>query len=109
MSNEITPAIIFQNIAKRIAKNASLGDINAVFQFNLTGDNGGTWAVDLKSDPPNVSDGEADAANCTISMTDEDFVALATGSLNATSAFMQGKVKVEGNMMLAMKLQKLMG
>lgn len=41
---------------------------------------GGTWAVDLKSDPPNVSDGEADAANCTISMTDEDFVALATGS-----------------------------
>ena len=38
----------------------------------------------------------------------EDWVAIATGKMNATSAFMQGKIKVKGDMSMAMKLQSLL-
>ena len=50
-------------------------------------------------------DGDAD---CTIMMTLEDFQSIAAGSLDATSAYMQGKLKVEGDMGIAMKLQPLL-
>ncbi len=43
----------------------------------------------------------------TMGMSDSDFVAMFTGQLDATSAFMSGKLKIKGNMALAMKLQKL--
>jgi len=38
-------------------------------------------------------------------MAEDDFVALAAGKLNAMQAFMKGKLKISGNMMLAQKLQ----
>ena len=38
----------------------------------------------------------------------EDWVSIATGKMNPTSAFMQGKIKVKGDMSLAMKLQTLL-
>ena len=49
--------------------------------------------------------GESD---CQMTMSPEDFVSMFQGKLNATSAFMSGKLKIEGNMMLAMKLEQLM-
>ncbi len=51
--------------------------------------------------------GTVEDADCTITMADDDFVAMAGGKLNAMAAFAQGKIKVEGNPMLATKLQSL--
>lgn len=48
-------------------------------------------------------------AQCTMSMDCEDFVKMFKGQLNPTQAFMSGKLKIKGDMMLAMKLEKLMG
>ncbi len=47
----------------------------------------------------------SEKADCIIAISDDDYVALMSGKLNAQSAFMQGKIKIQGNMMLAMKLQ----
>lgn len=46
-------------------------------------------------------------ADCTITMADSDLLALMTGKMNPQSAFFQGKLKIAGNMGLAMKLQNL--
>ncbi|MFN4272572.1 MAG: SCP2 sterol-binding domain-containing protein [Aliihoeflea sp.] len=61
----------------------------------------------LLIDGANVSteDGPAD---CTITMSKDDFEALVSGDLNPTAAFMQGKLKVDGDMSVAMKLSQLL-
>lgn len=48
-------------------------------------------------------------AGCTMILDSDDFIKLFTGQLNPTQAFMAGKLKIKGDMMMAMKLEKLMG
>ena len=78
--------------------------INAIYQFKVTGDEGGDWYVDLTAEPPEVSAGVHDQAKCTITVGDADFVDIVSGKLNAQMAFMSGKLKIAGDMGLAMKL-----
>ncbi len=51
--------------------------------------------------------GEDNDADCTISVTKDDFIALASGNLDPMMAFMSGKLKVAGDMSVAMGLQKI--
>lgn len=105
-----TPKEFFENtVAERLKSNpAEAKQINAVYQFELSGEGGGTWVVDLKSDPPSVKAGPSPDAQCTISMSAQDFMAVVEGKLNAQMAFMQGKLKIKGDMGLAMKLNKIL-
>ena len=107
--SDLTPKEIFEEkIAKNIADDPETAKaIDAVYQFNIEGPDGGTWTVDLQE--CEVYEGEADDAQCTIFCTDEDFVAMQDGSLPAMQAFMQGKLRIEGDMALAMKLQQVLG
>ena len=52
--------------------------------------------------------GSAPDAKCTVSATDQDFLAIVNGRLNAQMAFMSGKLKIQGDMGLAMKLQQIL-
>ncbi len=100
-------ALVFAEMQKRIERNPALAQrMNAVFQFNIAGESGGAWVVDLK-ETPGVRAGAHGAADVTITMQDGDFVAMTSGNLNPMSAFAQGKIKVQGNVMLASKLQQL--
>lgn len=80
--------------------------INATYKFEITGENGGIWTVDLKSDPPTCKEIDSDA-ECTIIVGDKDFVDIVNGKLNPQMAFMTGKLKVKGNMAHALKLQQI--
>merc|ERR1719223_1855524 len=62
----------------------------AIFQFDI-----GNGAADF---------GENPKADCTITISDADFVAMSEGKLDGMQAFMGGKLKIKGNMMLAQKL-----
>ena len=82
---------------------------NAIYVFNLSGDDGGTWTLDFKKDEDFVSEGDSDDAECTVTMSDSDFVDMWNGDLNPAQAFMMNKISIEGNMGLAMKLQNFIG
>ncbi|NOZ85881.1 MAG: SCP2 sterol-binding domain-containing protein [Deltaproteobacteria bacterium] len=103
--------IFEKNIPENLTKNAEkLSGINAMYQFIITGDQGGEWVVDLtKPDGGEVREGKDDAAQCTLTISDQNFVDLYTGKLNGQMAFMTGKLKVAGNIGLALKLQNIMG
>ena len=64
----------------------------------------GSVLVDGKSVPNTVTDGAGKNADCTISVSLETFEKMVKGELDGTSAFMQGKLRVAGDMGLAMKL-----
>lgn len=102
-------ADVFEKIKAALAANPSAADsLNAVFQFNVTGDNGGTWVIDARPGQAGVSEGPSDDAQCQITIADSDWIALTTGKANPMNMFMMGKVKISGDMGLAMKLQGLL-
>merc|ERR1712190_322846 len=78
----------------------------AVFQFVIS-DAGpeGKFILDLKNGSGSAGVGEDPKADCTITIADADMVAMAEGKLDGMQAFMGGKLKIKGNMMLARKLQ----
>jgi sterol carrier protein 2 len=63
--------------------------------------------VDVKNGKGSVTNDTDKKADCTIAMGDENLLALMTGKMNPQTAFFQGKLKITGNMGMAMKLQSL--
>ena len=102
----MTPADIFKEMPSQLDANAAKG-VNATIQFNLSGDNGGQWYVAIKDGTAAVSEGTAPSANMTMTMAAHDYVDMTTGKLNGQMAFMSGKLKISGDMGLAMKMQTL--
>lgn len=101
----MTPKDIFENqIAKRAPE---VNHIDAVFQFNITGDDGGQWVVDLTEGK--VHEGTADSPDCTIKVSDENFVKMVKGEVPGPQLFMTGQLEIAGNMGLALKLGEVLG
>ena len=80
--------------------------ISAIIKFNF-GDEG-VIRIDGKASPTVVDNDDSDA-DCTINVALADFQAIADGSLNPQMAFMTGKLRVEGDMALAMQLGQILG
>ena len=82
--------------------------IGAKYQINITGDGGGEWYIDVSDSGPKTEKGNPGGADCTITISTEDFQKLHENpQANGMQLFFAGKLKVAGNQMLAMKLQKL--
>jgi putative sterol carrier protein len=83
--------------------------IAAVYQFQISGPDGGAWIVDCTAPGGKVSAGTSPDARCTVSATDQDFLGIVSGKLSPQMAFMSGKLKIQGDLGLAMKLQLIIG
>ena len=83
------------------------GNMNAVLQFDLSGDGGGQWVAKIADGKLTVDKGTTPSPNLTLTMSATDYVAMINGKLNPMTAFMQGKVKVKGETPLLMKMQKM--
>ncbi|XP_043832746.1 hydroxysteroid dehydrogenase-like protein 2 isoform X3 [Dromiciops gliroides] len=97
----------------KILKTALSEDIvkatQAVYLFELSGEDGGTWYLDLKNNGGNAGSGQpSEPVDVVMTMTTSDFVKMFSGKLKPTMAFMSGKLKIKGNMALAIKLERLM-
>ena len=80
--------------------------INATFQLNIDG--AGDWFIDCTDSGPSCVAGKGDSPDVTIEVTAEDFQALHENpQANGMQLFFTGKLKVQGNQMLAMKMSKL--
>jgi len=81
--------------------------MNSVIQFNLSGDGGGSYYVAIKDGACSVHEGTHASPNMTMTMAAQDYVDMISGKLNGQMAFMSGKLKIAGDMGLAMKMQSL--
>ena len=89
---------ITEQLRERFGEDSGL---DATFKFDF-GDAGAIF-VDAAS-VPHVISNEGDDADCTISISLDDFREMASGELSPTAAFMMGKLKIDGSMSIAMKL-----
>ena len=104
-----TPQEIFDEMGSRLEQDSSkIQGMNATYQFDLTGDDGGQWYATVADGSGKIAQGTAENPNITITMASSDFVDLAQGKLDGTMAFMSGKLKIKGDMGLAMKLQNVL-
>jgi putative sterol carrier protein len=83
------------------------GNLRATYQFNLSGDGGGDWAVTVAEGICTVVEGQAEKPELTIGMDADDFARMISGELQPMVAFMQGKIKLQGDTSLALRLQEL--
>jgi putative sterol carrier protein len=93
----------FEGLEARIDSSKTAGMTNS-YVFEIDGS--GTWKVDVQDGRLSVTEGGGDA-DATISASEETFEKVASGDLNATTAYMTGKLKVKGDIAAAMKLQRL--
>lgn len=85
------------------------GDMDVIVQFDLSGDGGGQWYVNIADGACSVEKGAAESPKATIQMEASDYVDMTTGELNPMAAFMSGKVKVQGDLNTVMKIQQVFG
>ncbi len=84
------------------------GTTNATIAFDLSGADGGKWWVHIHDARAESGKGEPPSTpNLTLLADSGDWVKIMTGKLDGTAAFMQGKLKIKGDMGLAIKMQSL--
>lgn len=100
---EYTVEELVRNHEKAFQPDKAAG-VDAVIQYILTGDDGGDWIVTIKDGKCVVTEGKAENPTVTLTSDAHDFADVLLGKANGMQYFMQGKVKLAGDLNLAMKL-----
>jgi len=98
----------FEEMKGKFNADAAAG-MNAVFQYCIDGEGGGEWNCAVADGTLTVSEGTHDDPNVTLTMAPSDFIDIVNGKLNGQMAFMSGKLKIAGDMSLAMKIGTIFG
>lgn len=105
----VAPQEVLEKLVHRINENAGrLGIERATFQFVLTGERGGAWVVSLANGLAELREGRAEQPDLTVELSEADFQEMVAGRLGALAAFMSGRLRVRGDLGLAMRLQPLL-
>ncbi|XP_017009640.2 hydroxysteroid dehydrogenase-like protein 2 [Drosophila takahashii] len=99
---------LFQKIESLLSPEI-VAKTQAVFQFNISGAEQGTWFLDLKNGSGSCGSGTPPATpDATLTMNSNNFFDMFSGKLKAAPAYMTGKLKISGDFQKALKLEKLM-
>ncbi len=99
-------ADIFAQMPNVFQKDKAAG-IDAVFQYDLAGDNGGQWFVAVKDQTLTVEKGKHPNPTTTLAMSAQDFLDMTAGKLNPMTAYTSGKLKIAGDLMKSQLIAKL--
>ncbi|KHL68936.1 MULTISPECIES: SCP2 sterol-binding domain-containing protein [Pseudomonas] len=99
-----TVADIIQSMQSKFNPSAAAG-LDLVFQFNI--EDGENYALVVKDGTCAVEQGENPNANVTLILDTDTLKGITSGETDGMQAFMAGKLRAEGDMMLAMKLSEL--
>jgi putative sterol carrier protein len=102
----MTAAELFSALSERLNRAAASG-INKTLQWNITDVEPGVWALEIRDGVGTLIPGGVDRPDTTFTTSEATWVAIAEGRQDAMRAFMTGKLKVKGDMMLAMKVPSL--
>lgn len=95
----------FEALEPKINENpARLGGMNCVYRFDIGEE---SYSVCIREGRATVEKGGTTAAHCTVMMSRENFLDLIAGRINPQVAFLTGKLKVAGDMTLALKLGEI--
>lgn len=83
--------------------NAAKG-LNAIFQFNITGDDGGMWHLTVKDGACELQEGQHSIPTVSLTMTGTTWLSIVNKKMNAMQASMSGRLKTVGSMMMAQKI-----
>jgi putative sterol carrier protein len=93
----------FEQMSSRFKADRAAGT-SAVIQYDVSGEGGGTWNAMIKDGACIVKEGAAATPNLTLQIGAQDWLDMLTGKQNGQMLFMSGKLKIKGDMGLAMKL-----
>ena len=93
----------FDQMASRFKADRAAGT-NAVVQYDIGGDGGGTWHAVIKDGTCAVAPGAGTNPSLTLQMSAQDWLDMTSGKQSGQMLFMSGKLKLKGDMGLAMKL-----
>lgn len=104
--SEITARDVIAGMKDHFDEGAARG-VTAAVVYQLTGEGGGTWTLRVKDGVLEVDEAIASdpAPSATIDMAAEDFVQVALGNMNPMQGFMSGKIKIQGDLLLAQRFQ----
>ncbi len=80
--------------------------VNTRIQFNLSGEGGGMWIVNIADGKCTVEQGQIENPAATITANAEDYLAIAQGQMDPVKAFMGGKLSVKGDMGMMMRFMQ---
>ena len=101
--SEITLRELMARMPKAFLPEKAEG-VEAVVQYHLSGDEGGDWVITIADGACTVAEGEIENPKMTLTAEAQDYKDVVLGKMNAMQAFMQGKLKLAGDLNLAMKL-----
>ena len=93
----------FDAMAGRFRPDKAAG-VNAIIQYEISGDQGGTWCAAIKDGQCAVTSGATASPTLTLGMSAQDWLDMVGVKLSCQKAFMSGKLKLKGDMGLAMKI-----
>jgi putative sterol carrier protein len=101
--SEYTVKELIYNHEKAFLPEKAAG-VEAVIQYHLTGDEGGDFIITIKDDACQVEEGTAEDPTMTMTTDGLYFKDVLLGKEDGMKGFMKGKIKLSGNLNLAMKL-----
>jgi len=97
---------VFDRMPETFNPDAAKG-VDVVFQYTISGSDGGDWTVTVKNGACEVAPGKAEKPTCTLKMADGDFLDMISGKLDPMKAFTSGKLKIDGDVMKSQLIGKL--
>lgn len=102
----MTMGELFEKMPSIFNSEAAAG-MNKTIQWNITGEDSGVWAFQIADGAGQLIPGGIENPDITFTISGKNWLAIAEGKLDSMKAFMTGKLKVKGDMTIAVKLPQL--